>query len=179
MNKKLKLGLLGSLLTTSALVVTLPIVSFSSTGSYTATNNVENVLLYKVFNNKIAEDKTMEILVEEMKSLLSFEAQQDLAKQWKEGTELSEAQSKGIIDNLYFTDLDKNEYKGVDVIESLVFASETTINKIIEVQGDSILVKVEMFSPKIKVNFKSGYKPRRDVILNIPNFELYRIDINL
>ncbi|MGL5591513.1 MAG: hypothetical protein ACRDCF_02130 [Mycoplasmoidaceae bacterium] len=80
---------------------------------------------------------------------------------------------------LYFTDLDKNEYKGVDVIESLVFASETTIHKITEVQEGSILVKVEMFSPKIKVNFKSDYKPRRDAILNIPNFELYRININL
>ncbi|MGL4617385.1 MAG: hypothetical protein ACRCUM_04035 [Mycoplasmoidaceae bacterium] len=148
MNKKIKLSLLGTLIAGSALAITLPIVSCSSS------SEAEKIVVVPAGDTLAeAENAITTKLKEEMKNAATFEEQDKLAKSWGVNKELSSDHLKIITNVLKFVDSggkDINE----DVIESVSFNSETKVES-----GEPIV------GPKLKVNFKDSYTSKDDIII--------------
>lgn len=159
MNKKIKLSILGTLILTSTLAFTLPIVSCSSSTS----NDVELSITNEV--KKAVENAITNSLTNKMGEAITKEEKQALADSWKVGDEIPEYAKNSIKDLLIFKG-GNEEFKYDDAVKNVYFETKTQIT----VDG---LIK----GPKLRINFKNGYTGdvtiQTGIIGNISNDYLY------
>lgn len=139
MNKKIKLSLLGALVVGSALAVTLPIVSCS-----TSTNNA---LLVDKNSSKSATSIAQDILKKIIGVATTSVEQITIAKTWTIGAEVSLNLSNAIKKELKFTNSSNEKISGDLVVEKITYLTESTIGSI----GETIL------GPKLNIILKSEY----------------------
>ncbi|MGL5246260.1 MAG: hypothetical protein ACRC8C_01680 [Mycoplasmoidaceae bacterium] len=153
MNKKIKLSLLGALITSSAIAFTLPIISCSNTSTS------ENILTIDPKSLGTATGFCDGFLSNEMK-LKNRQGQTELAATWTVGkpifspfTELE----KLTINNLVFIDGSNQTLLGFDVVETITFKTETTI----PVAGEIIK------GPVLNITLKKGYSSANPLTITI------------
>lgn len=142
MNKKIKLSLLGTLIAGSALAITLPIVSCSS-----STSEDVKLTAFSTENTTAVENGITLWLTTHIQAGADKAAQEKIAAEWKTGQKIHTDGLAKIQKNMKFKDADGNEISGEKAIESVEYTSDTTIGE----SGDDIT------GPKLKINFKSGY----------------------
>ncbi|MGL4616603.1 MAG: hypothetical protein ACRCUM_00030 [Mycoplasmoidaceae bacterium] len=157
MNKKLKFSLLGTIITSSALAITLPMISCSSSQPI----ELPSIEL-KSFNLSNAHARVRNFMRLELKNLATFAERQELASKWKIGSNLSSNQKLEITNNVYFEDNEGNKYENDLVIDNIVFISETILYQ----KTDN---RTFMNGTKIKINLKDGYfAPDDNLIIEFP-----------
>lgn len=139
MNEKIKLSLLGTLVVGSALAVTLPIVSCS-----TSTNNT---LLVDKTSFESATTIAQDILKEIIGVATTYDDQIAIAKTWTIGAEVSLDLSNAIKKALEFTNSSNEKISGDLVVEKITYLTQSTIGS----KGDTIL------GPKLDIILKSEY----------------------
>lgn len=139
MNKKLKLSLLGTLIATSFLAITLPIVSCSSSTSSDielfTTNDMGELKIY-----------VTELLTSKMEDAKTINDKKNLAKEWSKGKVVPDDVEALFSSNLKLKDSDENEVGYNIAIENITFETEITIPNSGSIPGI-----------KLRVNFKDGY----------------------
>lgn len=139
MNKKIKLSLLGTLVVGSALAVTLPIISCS-----TSTNNT---LLVDKTSSESATTIAKNILKGKIGVATTSAEQTAIAKTWTISAEVSLDLSNAIKKALEFTNSSNEKISGDLVVEKITYLTESTIGSI----GEAIL------GPKLEIILKSEY----------------------
>lgn len=139
MNKKLKISILGTLIATSALAITLPIVSCSSSTS-------NDVKLTLVDESNVTNTVTKSLHDKIQRSGITNDEQVQIINSWIVDSSIPESALDSIKDILKFKDGDNKEFGYDDVVKSVTFNSKTVIN-----ESGSIT------SPRLRVNFKDGY----------------------
>ncbi|MGL4617387.1 MAG: hypothetical protein ACRCUM_04045, partial [Mycoplasmoidaceae bacterium] len=155
MNKKIKLSILGTLIFGSTLTITLPIVSCSA-----SSEKEEIITNNKLFVNENDLKAVEEIITKILKDRLEFaktnQAQKNIVNEWKENEIIPDAYIKAIKNRLNFKNSDGIDFKGEDVIESVIFYE----NGILPNVGDTIL------SPKLKVVLNSKYTSYSNILIS-------------
>ena len=139
MNEKIKLSLLGTLVVGSALAVTLPIASCS-----TSTNNA---LLVDKTSSESATSIAQDILKGIIGVATTSAEQIEIAKTWTIGAEVSLDLSNAIKKALEFTNSSNEKISGDLVVEKITYLTQSTIGS----QGEVIL------GPKLDIILKSEY----------------------
>ena len=147
MNEKIKLSLLGTLVVGSALAVTLPIGSCS-----TSTNNALLV-------DKTSPERPTSIAQDILKGIIGVaitSAEQiEIAKTWTIGPEVSLDLSNAIKKALAFTTSSNDKITGDLVVEKITYLSESTIRSKGEV----------MLGPKLDISLKSEHTTSHQLFL--------------
>ena len=139
MNEKIKLSLLGTLVVGSALAVTLPIASCS-----TSTNNA---LLVDKTSSESATSIAQDILKGIIGVAITSAEQIEIAKTWTIGAEVSLDLSNAIKKALEFTNSSNEKISGDLVDEKITYLTQSTIGS----KGETIL------GPKLDIILKSEY----------------------
>ncbi|MGL5640352.1 MAG: hypothetical protein ACRDCD_01715 [Mycoplasmoidaceae bacterium] len=147
MNKKIKLTLLGTLVASSALAITLPIVSCSA-----SSNELITIIGIDPNTTQDASNVVTEKLENELSFAKTKEAQKNIVSEWKVGDALPNNYINEIKNELDFKISDSKTISGNDAIQSIVFNSITTIPDTGPIKG-----------PSLKVIFKEKYKPINDI----------------
>ncbi|MGL5591522.1 MAG: hypothetical protein ACRDCF_02175 [Mycoplasmoidaceae bacterium] len=159
MNKKIKLGLLGTLIASSALALTFPIVSCSSSTEETPPVDppvdLDIVLTADTSSLTNASNEVTKLLKQEMDGVKTYDAKKSIAHSWKIGSPLADNYSKSIISILKFNNDQGETIDGIDVIENITFNSIVTMPDFNET----------ITGPEIKVNFIDGYTSKDDIII--------------
>ncbi|MGL4616602.1 MAG: hypothetical protein ACRCUM_00025 [Mycoplasmoidaceae bacterium] len=142
MNKKLKFSLLGTIITSSALAITLPIVSCSE--------SINDYIKITSVNYSEAREALRVEITREMRGLSNFDEQTALAEQWKNDVILPNNLKSAIIDNIYFEDNEGNVYENNSIIDNIVF---TDIKLFLRPNTNQRFVE----RLTIQINFKKGY----------------------
>ena len=139
MNKKIKLSLLGTLIAGSALAVTLPIVSCSTSDN--------NTLLVDETSLKNATTIAQNILRGIMEKTTTSVEQKEIVETWKIGSEVSLDLSNAIKKALQFTNSSNEKISGDLVVEKITYLTEVQIGA----TGESIV------GPKLEIILKNEY----------------------
>ncbi|MGL4617109.1 MAG: hypothetical protein ACRCUM_02625, partial [Mycoplasmoidaceae bacterium] len=152
----IKLSLLGALITCSALAVTLPIVSCSSSTINPPT--VEPIYVTVNSNDLIAvETIATDLLIDAIKDIQTIDGQKIILDSWSLGKELSTEDSDLIKSNLNFKNSSGETINGNVVIESVIFNSNVQLSSL---PGEIIK------GPELKVNLKTNeYISQTDVLI--------------
>ncbi|MGL4616601.1 MAG: hypothetical protein ACRCUM_00020 [Mycoplasmoidaceae bacterium] len=142
MNKKLKFSLLGTLITSSALAITFPMISCSSSQPIQLTSD------YYLS----ARRELRLFLLNEFKALNNFEARREHARQLESEEILSDVYSSKIMNNLIFKDNSGKEYSPSEVIDDIFFEFI-----IIYQRPNGPTNFLTYMQAAIKINFKAGY----------------------
>ncbi|MGL4616914.1 MAG: hypothetical protein ACRCUM_01625 [Mycoplasmoidaceae bacterium] len=155
MNKKMKLSLLGILIIGSFLTITLPLVSCSASSEKEEIIN-NNKLFANEDDLNAVEESVAKLLKYELEFAKTNQAQKNIVNEWKENEIIPYAYIAAIRNRLNFKNSDGVDFKGEDVIESVIFYE----NGILPNVGDTIL------SPKLKVVLKGEYTSNDDILIN-------------
>ncbi|MGL5640550.1 MAG: hypothetical protein ACRDCD_02790 [Mycoplasmoidaceae bacterium] len=155
MNKKIKLSLLLSLIASSTLAITLPIVSCSSSTELEEEQIVTNKTL---FVNESDLETAQSFITNLLKDELSFaktnQAQKNIVNEWKE---LPTASIVAIKNTLNFKNTDGINFSGMDVIENIVFSNKGSVPG----PGGNIQ------GPELQVVLKSEYNSTSDILIQV------------
>ena len=152
MNKKIKLSLLGTLLTSSALAITLPIVSCSASNNkiltiVSATGNPD----YKIE----LEKKVNELLTFIMQDSATNKDQHGFASTLILGIRVNEAIFNQIKKTIKFEDSNKNVIPFDEVVSKIFYVSKTIVS---ETAG------VAIQGPIIRIDLKYGFATNEKLI---------------
>ncbi|MGL4617386.1 MAG: hypothetical protein ACRCUM_04040 [Mycoplasmoidaceae bacterium] len=154
MNKKIKLSLLGIFIVSSSLAITLPIASCSAFSEEEKTINY-NKLFVNESDLQVVEEIITKILKDRLEFAKTNQAQKNILNEWKKNEIIPQAYIDVIKNRLNFKNSDDIDFKGVDVIESVIFYE----NGIVPGVGDIIS------PPTLKVFLKSEYSSFYDILI--------------
>ncbi|MGL5246437.1 MAG: hypothetical protein ACRC8C_02640 [Mycoplasmoidaceae bacterium] len=168
MNKKIKISLIGSLIIGSALMVTLPIVSCSSSTSDESkpleplVPSTPNPFFLKVdtqeLNNIVIN--TTNLFKTNFSAEKTREDQEKFADLFKSGSKLAKNSAyEDEIKKIIFTNAKGEKINGVDVIEEVIITEGIVVN----ITGDAIK------GPTLKISFKLNYISSQDIIVEVGN----------
>ncbi|MGL5591516.1 MAG: hypothetical protein ACRDCF_02145 [Mycoplasmoidaceae bacterium] len=168
MNKKMKLSLLGILIASSVLTIILPIVSCSAS-SEEEEIITNNTLFANEDDLKAVEKSVAKLLKYELQFTKTNQAQKNIVNEWKENEMINSAYMDAIKNKLNFKNSDGKDFKGIDVIESVIFYNNGEVPS----AGGIIL------SPKLKVIINSKYTSPSDILISSQSLGVALDDITI
>ncbi len=152
MNKKIKLSLLGTLLTSSALAITLPIVSCSASNNKILT--IVSAMGNPDYKTEL-ETKVNELLTSMMQTLPTNKDQQGVASTLILGVRVNDAIFNEIKQTIKFEDDNKNVIPFDEVVSKIFYVSKTIVS---EIAGFAIQ------GPIIRIDLKYGFATNEKLI---------------
>ncbi|MGL5246258.1 MAG: hypothetical protein ACRC8C_01670 [Mycoplasmoidaceae bacterium] len=158
MNKKIKLGLLGVLITGSALSITLPIISCSSANEHLLTvifaqGQTQGTL-------EVAATAYLQTLID----LKNTEKEKiDLIKTWKRDTIIDAKLRDEIFKIIHFNDISAIQIPEVEAVEKVIFASDIVL-------PEGPFSSVE--GPTIRIILKKDYTTTSPIDIKIHKLSL-------